>query len=427
MPESSFSQRVIAAHKAGVAERRAGEERAEQQEDRKLQQKLLKHQIERLTIQDLLEERNAAMQGRQASIQLAQLMNLQPGPERQVGGPPGTMTAPGEGNLPFEGVGQMPIPGSFTQDLPLDAVSIPGIPAAGGAPEIPASSYQPTSMQEHLRRTTEAARAASMLKREEGAAEGFTLPEGASRIIPGATGGRPASIFTNPKEPTYQPETISVDGKGPVAALRTPQGQYVFASNLQPITGEISPYERPFRPSAFAGSLSPGTATRVGIIAQQFDSSPIVKSYTETQNRLGTTEQILSGVRTGPGDLAQVFEFMKGLDPQSVVRETEYATAAKSGNIFAGWAAKFNGYLKPEGGFLPENVRQEFMKLLGQKLAASQKQVDNLRDEQARKIDKWTGGTDGEDYLTDFTGGRLNPPPSPARPTTADEYLRLIK
>jgi hypothetical protein len=99
---------------------------------------------------------------------------------------------------------------------------------------------------------------------------------------------------------------------------------------------------------------------------------------------------------------------MKGLDPTSVVRESEYATAAKSGNIFAGWAAKFNGYLKPEGGFLPENVRQEFMALLRKKLAASQQQVNNLRTEQAKKIDKWTGKTDGLDYLTDFTGGALN-------------------
>ena len=110
---------------------------------------------------------------------------------------------------------------------------------------------------------------------------------------------------------------------------------------------------------AVTGGLPTGTATRVGQITQQFDTHPIVKNYNETVNRYNTVKGILGSQMGGPGDLATVFEFMKGLDPTSVVRESEYATAAKSGNIFSGWAAKFNGYLKPEGGFLPENVKQQ--------------------------------------------------------------------
>lgn len=112
-----------------------------------------------------------------------------------------------------------------------------------------------------------------------------------------------------------------------------------------------------------------------------FLSQPVVKEFVSTQNKASTVAKIIEAGVGGPGDLAIVFEFMKGLDPTSVVRESEYDAASKSGNIFSGIFAKFNGYLKPEGGVLPENVKAAFKDIVNAKLEIYQRQYNQMRDE----------------------------------------------
>ncbi|MFA5125354.1 MAG: hypothetical protein WC473_06080 [Patescibacteria group bacterium] len=112
-----------------------------------------------------------------------------------------------------------------------------------------------------------------------------------------------------------------------------------------------------------------------------FLSQPVVKDFIAVQNKSASVSQIIDAGVGGPGDLAIVYEFMKGLDPSSVVRESEYASAAKSGNIFQGWAAKYNGYLKEKGGILPDAVKNSFKDILQTKLGVYQKQYNQLRDQ----------------------------------------------
>lgn len=111
-----------------------------------------------------------------------------------------------------------------------------------------------------------------------------------------------------------------------------------------------------------------------------FLSQQTIKDYLVVQNKAESVKRIFEAGVGGPGDLAMVYEFMKALDPSSVVREAEYDSAAKSGNLFKGWAAKFNGYLKEEGGILPDNVKQSFITIVKQKLDVYQTQYDKLRD-----------------------------------------------
>lgn len=115
-----------------------------------------------------------------------------------------------------------------------------------------------------------------------------------------------------------------------------------------------------------------------------FKGEQIVKNYNDIQNKAASVQKIIDSGVGGPGDLALVFEFMKALDPTSVVRESEYESAAKSGNIFAGVYAKFNGYLKEKGGFLPNNVKKSFLDITNQKLGVVEGQYNNLRNEYRR-------------------------------------------
>lgn len=112
-----------------------------------------------------------------------------------------------------------------------------------------------------------------------------------------------------------------------------------------------------------------------------FRNEPIVKDYNTILAKKLSVDAIIQNGVGGPGDLALVFEFMKALDPNSVVRETEYATAAKSGNIFLGAYAKYNGYLKEKGGFLPPQVRTSFQSIVNSKLKVQQQLFDNLANE----------------------------------------------
>ena len=65
------------------------------------------------------------------------------------------------------------------------------------------------------------------------------------------------------------------------------------------------------------------------------------------------------GLETGPGDIAIVFNYMKMLDPNSVVRESEYATAENAGGISRKIRNLWNRML--EGDRLETTVRQELL------------------------------------------------------------------
>lgn len=155
---------------------------------------------------------------------------------------------------------------------------------------------------------------------------------------------------------------------------------------------------------ASAQGLPYQVVSQIDKLSSSFDSSPIVKQYNEVQNKKLSVDAIVNSGVKGPADLALVFEFMKALDPTSVVRESEYETASKSGNIFQGAYARFNGYFKAGGGFLPPSVRSDFQTLIDKKFSVATQQYQNLKNETTRKINLKTGMTDGADYLTSYEG-----------------------
>lgn len=154
------------------------------------------------------------------------------------------------------------------------------------------------------------------------------------------------------------------------------------------------------------------TGTGAGIrdderaLQQIYLNQPIVKNYNEQLNKKLSVDSIVNAGVGGPGDLALVYEFMKALDPTSVVRETEYATAAKSGNIFAGVFARFNGYLREEGGFLPERVKKSFQELVNRKFKVQEQLYNNLRTQFRSQAQRQ--GLDPDNITLDF-GAAISP------------------
>lgn len=101
-----------------------------------------------------------------------------------------------------------------------------------------------------------------------------------------------------------------------------------------------------------------------------------------------TSLEAISKAPSAAKDIAMVFSFMKILDPNSVVRETEYATAAKA----AGLDDRFVGYITKiqNGQFLTSEQRQDFLGT-AKSLAQSREQGYKQNLERYRGISTRTG------------------------------------
>lgn len=105
--------------------------------------------------------------------------------------------------------------------------------------------------------------------------------------------------------------------------------------------------------------------------------------YAKRTEDLSAAERNFSIIETsamdqsGAGDIALVTSFMKMLDPGSVVRETEFATAANAGGLLA----KLNGIAKKveTGQFLSEQQRADFKRLASEYLNAAKTQEQGVQ------------------------------------------------
>ena len=147
------------------------------------------------------------------------------------------------------------------------------------------------------------------------------------------------------------------------------------------------------------GALPPAIQTRVQGIAGQFDAEQAVKAYQTSAEAIDAVKN--SGI-TPTDDIGRIYAFAKVMDPNSVVREGEYATVQKYATAVLqryGLEAK---RVFTNSGFLTDEARKFLLTTLENRLASSKKAVDNIYSEYGRRIDKVTGRTDGTDYITDY-------------------------
>ena len=95
------------------------------------------------------------------------------------------------------------------------------------------------------------------------------------------------------------------------------------------------------------------------------------KVYGELGNTYSNIESS-ANAKTGPGDIALITGFMKMLDPGSVVRETEFATARDTAGLYTRLE---NSLKKAETGQFLQPKRQEFVTLAKQYLDSANKKA----------------------------------------------------
>jgi hypothetical protein len=97
------------------------------------------------------------------------------------------------------------------------------------------------------------------------------------------------------------------------------------------------------------------------------------KMYSELQGTFNTLQASASSAN-GPGDIALITGFMKMLDPGSVVRETEFATARDTAGLFTQLQNRLEK--AQNGQLLSPKQRQEYVALSQKYLDSAQKKAD---------------------------------------------------
>lgn len=152
-------------------------------------------------------------------------------------------------------------------------------------------------------------------------------------------------------------------------------------------------------------ALPPKTQSAVDAIARGFGTEPMVRTIQKAAEAVAFASGMDPNTKNPADDQALIYAFAKAMDPDSVVREGEYATVQKYAQS---WAETYGFNAKrmfSNTAFLTSQARANMKATIQQKFTAMRKQYDNLRKSYADRINKKTGQTDGETHLTDYGGG----------------------
>ncbi len=117
---------------------------------------------------------------------------------------------------------------------------------------------------------------------------------------------------------------------------------------------------------------------------------------------------------TGAGDIALVTSFMKMLDPGSVVRETEFATAANAGGLLG--RLKSLATKVESGQFLSQEQRNEFQNLSRKFLDAARTQEQGVQQSYQAIVDNY-GLNPVNVFGVQTATAQTNPAQTPTSPT----------
>ena len=154
-------------------------------------------------------------------------------------------------------------------------------------------------------------------------------------------------------------------------------------------------------PQLYSG-LSSKTATAVRAKVTAFKTEPTVQNFAVVQEGNDFAQSLANNTTNPADDQALIYALAKALDPGSVVREGEYATAQKYAQSWVKAYGKGVEQALFGTGFLSEDARKNIKATIKQKFAASKKSYDNLDAQYQQGINALTGRDDGAKFLTDY-------------------------
>lgn len=147
------------------------------------------------------------------------------------------------------------------------------------------------------------------------------------------------------------------------------------------------------------------TANAVLAEANKFETSDITKKYNAVVDATNVINGFDPNTKNPADHQALVYAFAKALDPDSVVREGEYATIKKYSQ---GLASQYKGELNQAingSGFLSPEAISGIQKTVNQNYTSRLPQYQNAQAQTAAMIDRIAGQPVAHLVMTDYTGG----------------------
>ncbi len=150
-------------------------------------------------------------------------------------------------------------------------------------------------------------------------------------------------------------------------------------------------------------ALTTQQVATVKSISGSFDSEQIVKTFNKGLEANNFVKALDPNSENPADDQALIYSFAKAMDPDSVVREGEYATVQKYSQS---WAESF-GYnalrVANNQEFLTSEARENIKMTIQRKFEAQKKSYDNLFEQYTRRINELANINDGSKYLTQYS------------------------
>lgn len=148
--------------------------------------------------------------------------------------------------------------------------------------------------------------------------------------------------------------------------------------------------------------LKPATATAIRGRVSTFKSEPIVTNFNTINEGYDTVKSIADNSKNPSDHQALVYAFAKIMDPNSVVREGEYATVQKYAQSWVKAYGKGMEQAILGTGFLSEDAIKNMKDTLEKKFQSSKKNYDNVYKQYEKGINELSGRKDGAKFLTDY-------------------------
>ncbi|HYE85189.1 MAG TPA: hypothetical protein VEA16_02450, partial [Vicinamibacterales bacterium] len=148
--------------------------------------------------------------------------------------------------------------------------------------------------------------------------------------------------------------------------------------------------EQQRRAAQASAALPPTVQRRVDMKTRAFDSQPVVKKIQTMAEAVAFAENLNVNTANPADDQALIYAYAKAMDPDSVVREGEYATVQKYAQS---WAERFGfdvARMFSNTTFLTPQARANMKATIRTKFASAKPQYENIRRQYVKQINQIT-------------------------------------
>lgn len=166
---------------------------------------------------------------------------------------------------------------------------------------------------------------------------------------------------------------------------------------------ELKAINNPIGEEKIYSGLSTQAAGAVKQKVSSFKTEPIVTNFNVINEGYNTVKSLPNDTENPSDDQALIYAFAKIMDPNSVVRESEYSTVQKYSQSWVKAYGKGVEQAIAGTGILSTTARENMKKTLETKYQSSKKNYDNVYKQYVEGVNNITGKKDGNKFITDYS------------------------